>query len=323
MPFIEKSSYKKPPLHQINGHFQTILPSLFRKIEGINYTRERIELWDSDFLDLDWMTNGSRKLAIVSHGLEGHSDRHYVKGMVKSFSNAGWDTLAWNCRSCSGEMNKLPRMYHHGATDDMEAVINHVVKTRDYETIVMTGFSMGGGMTLKYLGENGSNIPDEIKAAAVFSVPVNLHASIPTIHEWQNAFYKIRFLRKLKRKLRAKAAMYPELISLEGLDDINDFYEFDDRYSAPLHGFKDSEDFYSKISAHQFIPEIKIPTLIVNAKNDPLLPEACYPVTLAKEHPYIYLEIPRVGGHVGFAIPGEELSYADRRALEFVENLEL
>ena len=321
MPYIEKSSYDTPPTWHFNRHLQTMMPSLFREVAGIDYERERLELEDGDFLDLDWLKKGSSKLVIVSHGLEGHSDRHYVKGMVKSFAQNGWDALAWNCRACSGEMNRLPRMYHHGATEDLKAVVDRSLQETHYESIVLVGFSMGGSLTLKYLGEQSQSTNSRIKSGVAISVPFHLIASLPTIHKRSNWFYKKRFLRKLARKVRAKAEMFPELINIEGLDKISTFDEFDNRYTAPLHGFKDAHDFYQKVSAHQYAPNITIPTLILNAANDPMLPKECYPIELAKTHPYLHLEIPKKGGHVGFMLPNSELTWADKRALEFVEGV--
>ncbi|MEM6725350.1 MAG: alpha/beta fold hydrolase [Bacteroidota bacterium] len=316
MPRIA-TKYQRGPIGLFNKHLQTIYPSLFRKFEDLIYDRERLELDDGDFLDLDWKTQDSKRLVIVSHGLEGSSDRHYVKGTVKAFIDDGWDALAWNCRSCSGEMNRLLRLYHHGATDDLKRVVSHVESLDRYETVVLVGFSMGGGLTLKYLGEESENTPSLIKAAVAISVPVNLVASLPEIEKWGNYFYKRRFLRKLTVKVKGKAELYPDVIDLTGIDQIRNFDEFDNRYSAPINGFKDAKDFYSKVSAHPYVPHIRIPTLILNAWNDPLLSPECFPEQLADEMENLYLETPKIGGHVGFLRPGKQLSYADIRALEF------
>lgn len=317
MPIVSATAYQKGPPGLFNKHLQTIYPSLFRKFDDIEYQRERIELDDGDFLDLDWKTNGENKLVIVSHGLEGSSDRHYVKGTVKAFVDAGWDALAWNCRSCSGEMNRLLRLYHHGATDDLKRVVNYAVQLDRYSTIVLVGYSMGGGLTLKYLGEEGDQLPTPVKSAAAISVPVNLPASLPEIEKPQNYFYKRRFLRKLTVKVKGKAKLYPEIIDLRGIDSIRDFKEFDDRYSAPINGFKDAADFYANVSAHPYVPNIRIPTLILNAWNDPLLSAECYPEDLAQKMKNLFLETPKIGGHVGFLRPKERLTYADIRALAF------
>ena len=153
MPLIKSSSYSSPFFLR-NGHVGTLYPSLFRKVEGVKYNRERIPTPDDDFLDLDWSTgDNNQKCVIVSHGLEGSSSRPYVQGMVKLFGDQGWDAVGWNCRSCSGEINLQPILYHHGATQDIRLVVDHVV-SRGYSQVAMIGFSMGGSMTIKYLGEN-------------------------------------------------------------------------------------------------------------------------------------------------------------------------
>ena len=176
MPIIDHSNYKRP-FYLFNQHLETIIPSMFRKIKGVEYQRERIDLEDGDFLDLDWVKDGHGRLVIISHGLEGSSNRHYVKGMAKLFNRNEWDVLAWNCRTCSGEMNRTARFYHHGATDDFKSVVDHAVSLNKYQTIVLIGISMGGSLTLKYLGEN-EVFPEALLCATVFSVPCNLKSSV-------------------------------------------------------------------------------------------------------------------------------------------------
>ena len=315
MPLIS-SSYPTPPLYLFNGHLETIVPSMFRKVEG-SYVRERLELTDGDFLDLDWMQGHSNKLIIISHGLEGSSERHYSKGAAHYFYERGWDALAWNCRGCSGEMNRLPRFYHHGATEDLAAVIDHAVQKK-YSHIALVGFSMGGSMSLKYLGERKGQFPAEIKATVAFSVPCDLGDSARELDKPNKKFYLNRFLKKLEKKIRSKSTRYPELISVEGIEKINSFRMFDNRYTAPLHGFADADDFYQKASSRQYLSTIQIPTLIVNALNDPFLPESCYPFDIARTHEHLHLETPERGGHVGFSLAGKKESWMEVRAYEFI-----
>lgn len=316
MPILSSSSYHKRPFYLINGHMETIVPSLFRKVDGVNYTRERLELADGDFLDLDWLKSGNSKLLVVSHGLEGSSDRHYVKGTAKYFHERGWDILAWNYRSCSEEMNRLPRMYHHGVTDDLEAVINRGFQEQ-YSEVNLVGFSMGGSTTLKFLGEKGDEVDTRITGATVFSVPCNLWDSAVQLTKKENRFYKDRFLNKLKKKIAIKAEMYPDMIDVEGLEDIISFDEFDERYTAPLHGFKNAQDFYVSSSSDQFYHNIKVRSIIINALNDPLLGEKCYPFDIVKGHSYLSLETPKLGGHVGFTRMSGP-AWMEERAFEFL-----
>jgi uncharacterized protein len=318
MPIITNSTYSKPPFWLFNPHLETIIPSLFRKIEGVSYCRERIVTKDDDFLDLDWVKNGNSKLLVISHGLEGSSNRHYVKALAKLFTGHGFDVLAWNNRSCSGEMNIAPVLYHHGATHDLEDVLLHAVKDKAYEEVFLAGISMGGAQTLKYLGEKGADLHPKIKKAAVYSTPCNLPSSAATLSSKSNKFYKDRFLKKLKAKIAIKATQFPELIDLELLERVSDFETFDTYFTAKMHGFKDAFDFYSSVSADNWIEDIQIPTLIINALNDPLLGKECYPVELAERHQHIYLEMPERGGHTGFILSGQEYTWAERRFLEFL-----
>ncbi|EMR04477.1 YheT family hydrolase [Cesiribacter andamanensis] len=316
MPLLPATPYS-PPFYLFNRHLETIVPSTLRKVALPPYERERFVTPDDDFLDLDWLRQGSGQLVIISHGLEGSSDRPYVKGMAKVFWERGWDVLAWNCRSCSGEMNRAERMYHHGATDDLAAVVEHVRSA--YSKIALTGFSMGGSMTLKYLGEMGAGVPKEIYRAAVFSVPCDLGSSARALSSWDNTLYRKRFMRKLYKKLQQKLQLQPHLpIDLDRFKEIKGFPDFDTCYTAPLHGFKDSADFYAQASSGQFIPHIQVPTLLANALNDPMLPLSCFPVEMALTHPYLYLEMPRRGGHVGFSQGKNKPTWAEVRALAFI-----
>lgn len=316
MPIIP-STYGSPPSYLFNGHLETIVPSLFRKVLGIVYSREKINTPDGDFLNLDWSKVGSQRLLIISHGLEGDSRRHYVMGLVKLFNQNGMDVLAWNNRTCGGEINIKPILYHHGASYDLNAVIEHVISLEKYDEIYLSGISMGGAQTLKYLGEKGIDLPSEIKKAAVYSTPCNLPASAATLKLRKNLFYKNRFLGKLKKKMEAKAIQFPDLIDLELLRRVDDFDTFDTQFTAKLHGFKDARDFYKSVSADNWMPQISIPTLIINAENDPLIGQESYPLRLAESKSEIILEMPKRGGHTGFMVPDQEFTWAEYRFLDF------
>jgi len=317
MPIL-KSTYPGPPVFLFNGHLETIVPSLYRKVDGVNYRREKIGTPDGDFLNLDWSKVGSEKLLIISHGLEGDSERHYVRGLVKLFNLNQIDALVWNNRTCGGEINNLPILYHHGASYDLDTTIEHVLDLNFYSTIFLTGISMGGAQTLKYLGEKGNDLPKEIKKAAVYSTPCNLPSSAATLKLRSNIFYKKRFLGKLKKKIAAKAQQFPELIDTSMLEAVKDFDTFDTLFTAKLHGFKDAADFYQSVSADNWMPHIAIPSLVLNALNDPLLGPACFPVSLAEKKQEIFLEMPKYGGHTGFVTKGSEFTYAEYRVLEFL-----
>lgn len=309
--------YKAPAL-LFGSHLETIYPSLFRKVEGVIYERERITTPDHDFLDLDWMRQGSKKLVIISHGLEGSSDRAYVRGMARIFFHHGFDVLAWNYRGCSGEMNLKIRFYHSGATDDLDFTIHHAV-TLGYEEINLIGFSLGGNLTLKYLGEKGEALNRLIKKAATFSVPLNLKTSCEKISSPSNWIYSQRFLKSLKKKVIDKSTLISE-INTQPLDRIKTLLEFDNVYTAPLHGFRNAVDYYEQCSAIRFLSNIKRPALIVNALNDPFLSPDCYPSEFAA-HPFLTLEYPNRGGHVGFSLFSKNgLYWSELRALHFIQS---
>lgn len=319
MPVIKNSTYETTLLGK-SGHYQSIYPSLFRKIDFIEPNHERISTPDDDFLDLDWYTQNSKQLLIVTHGLEGNSSRVYIRGMAKRFFIGGFDVCAWNFRSCSGEINRALRMYHSGDTDDIQVIIKNALEKKRYESIVLVGFSMGGNVTLKYLGQFADHIPSEIKAAVAISVPVDLFASAIRLEDLENKIYMIRFLKMLGEKVKLKSEMYPDKISYEGYSKIKNFKQFDDRYTAKIHGFKDAEDYWIQSSSSQYLSRIKIPTLLINAKNDPFLTEECLPYDIAEQSNNFYLETPDSGGHCGF-VSDSEFYWSEDRALEFVRSV--
>lgn len=294
---------------------------MLRKVPGVQYRRERLELPDGDFLDLDWSTILSDRLVVISHGLEGDTNRHYVRGFARAFNHAGWDALAWNCRSCSGEINRLPRFYHHAATDDLSAVVQHALAVKPYRQVGLVGVSMGGSMTLKYLGENGARLPAAVIGGAAFSVPVDLASSEAQLARRSNYLYTQRFLRKLKKKLVAKLNMFPGLYSLQGYDDIYRFQQFDDRYTAPLHNFEGAQQYYKIASSKNYFDGLNRPVLIANALNDPFLSEACFPTDYARHNPYVHLQVTAGGGHVGYTLPGAAETWSERRAVTFLADL--
>jgi hypothetical protein len=314
---MENSNPYIPPFFLFNAHLETIFPSLLRRVTVAPYVRERIETSDHDFLDLDWLTNGSKKLVIISHGLEGNSLRPYVKGMAKAFFSAGYDVLAWNYRGCSQEMNRLLRFYHSGATEDLAAVVDHAICKKQYDWIGLIGFSLGGNLTLKYLGER--KIDPVIKKATVFSTPLHLDSSCEKISQPSNRIYAQRFLKSLKNKITVKSSLMKGL-DTHHLSRIKTIKEFDDVYTAPLHGFENAAVYYEKCSAIYYLSDISIPTLIVNTQNDPFLSKQCFPVDDLKAHAFVQLEIPERGGHVGFTLINKNgLYWSEQRALNWMK----
>jgi uncharacterized protein len=314
MPIL--ASRFQPPALLGNGHIQTVLPLLLRRRLSITFERERLELDDGDFLDLDWARIGGDKLAILSHGLEGCSDDGYNRGMATALHASGWDVLAWNLRGCGKEMNRLPRFYHSGETGDLRAVIRFAATK--YSRIALVGFSLGGNVTLKYLGE-ASPHPAVIGAAAI-SVPIDLAASARALDQrWSNRIYLRRFIKSLIAKVEAKALRFPDQVDASWSRTIRTFQEFDDRYTAPIHGFRDAADYWRKSSARQYLDRLTVPTLLLNAHNDPFLTPECFPFPEAEQNSSLFFEAPESGGHVGFVdlIHGRE-RWSERRVVEFL-----
>ncbi|HBK89610.1 MAG: alpha/beta fold hydrolase [Cyclobacteriaceae bacterium] len=304
--------YHRPPV-LFTPHLETIYPALFRKVNVAKPVRERINTPDDDFLDLDYYRQGANHCVIISHGLEGNSTRAYIRGMAKAMLDAGFDVIAWNYRGCSGELNRQRRFYHSGATDDLATVVSHAAAK--YPAISLVGFSLGGNLTLKYLGD-GQHHPAISKAVA-FSVPMDLYTSCLEISKPGNWIYARRFLKSLKLKVRTKAAVRTDL-PMADLDTVNTLMEFDNVFTGPVHGFKDAMDYYTRCSSLPVLPNINVPTLVVNAKNDPFLSSACYPAASAASRSVV-LEYPEHGGHVGFARFGQKgLYWSDMRAVAFL-----
>ncbi len=317
MPVIP-SRFNPPGLLR-NGHVQTILPVIWPRRVDVSFERERLELEDGDFLDLDWLRNGCGRLAIVSHGLEGSTDGGYIRGLSAALSGAGWDVLAWNFRGCSGENNRLLRSYHSGETGDLGCVICHAAKS--HQNLALIGFSLGGNVTLKYLGEAPPH--PAVKAAAAISVPVDLDSCARALDQRPgNRFYLRRFLKTLTAKMEIKALRFPQAVNGNGIRAIKSIREFDDRCTAPIHGFRDAADYWAQSSSRQFLSRISVPTLILSARNDPFLTPESFPVAEAEANPLLFLEAPESGGHVGFVDLAMGLKpWSERRVVEFLEGM--
>jgi uncharacterized protein len=333
MPIIN-STYK-PSYIWRNPHVSTIYPSAFRKVHGVNYIREKLELSDGDFLDLDWsfareenpITNHqslitqNNKLAIFTHGFLGNSTRPYLLGGIKSFKSANYDALAWNHRGMGGENNRLEKITTHGSSGDLEEVINHALSKNQYTEIILVGYSKGGNISMKYAGEKSKNIPSEIKKIIAISSPTDLQGSVDVMGK--DGFYTNRFKTKLLKFLLNRTELIDNQM-IKGFSKFKYLDDFTDNYIAPLHGFKDARDYYEQCAALHVVDKIRVPTFILNAKNDPVLSESCALLDLAKTSDYIFSEIPNHGGHCGFYEPNSDgLYWGDRRMVEFVKDTNL
>ena len=323
MPLVHASTYKAP-VWLPGGDAQTMYPPLFRRLSPLFHETKRVATPDGDWFSLDHYRAEKaepRQVVILSHGMEGSNKGGYIIGMCQAFLAAGWDCFARNFRACGGTMNALPGMYHSGQTEDLHTAITLALK-EGYTRIALVGFSMGGNQVLKYLGEAPKRVPPEVAGAVAFSVPCDLHGCALELARPKNKLYMHYFMRTLREKVRAKHRDYPASYPLEGLDAIRSFQEFDDRYTAPVHGFTSAHDYWSKSSCLPVLEGIRIPTLLVNAQNDPFLSPSCFPASLARAHPFLTVEFPLQGGHVGFVPSGPRGRYwSEKRAVDFIASI--
>lgn len=318
MPLISDSTYQAPAWLP-GGHVQTIYPALFRKVPRISGREERVELPDGDFIDIEWFGENASRLAILSHGLEASAKTEYIQAMAAALIRRGWDVLTWNFRGCGPEPNRLLRMYHSGETEDLDRVIRHALANHRAEMIDLIGFSLGGNLILKYLGERPGELSSRLHRAVAFSTPCDLACSSHQLSRFSNRLYMERFLIAMRAKVRAKKRMFPDQLDLAGLNRIRTFQEFDDRYTAPIHGFRDAADYWARNSSRQFLAEIRLPSLLVSAVNDPFLGPGCYPREEAAASQHFHFEAPETGGHVGFFTNGNGGEYwSETRAAEFL-----
>jgi uncharacterized protein len=319
MPLVKKIDYDYPKW-LFNGHLQTIIPGLFRTSFALPFERERVNTPDGDFLDLDWLNNDSNSLVIISHGLEGNSRRPYMIGMARHFFQNGFDVLNWNYRGCSEELNKKPIFYHSGATYDLDFVVNHAAE--NYDHLYLIGFSLGGNLTLKFLGEKRERNP-KIRKAVAISVPLHLESSCEKISSGENILYSKRFLKTLKEKVVRKSMQFPEEIPTGILRKIKTLQDFDNYYTGPLHGFMDAHDYYEQNSSLYFLENIEIPALILNAQNDPFLSDKCFPISMGRKLETVWMDFPKYGGHVGFRPrKKEDIYWSEKRAFEFITGIQ-
>lgn len=317
MPYISNSSYETDFIFQ-NGHISTIYSGIIRKLESPEYRRKRLFLTDGDFLLLDYVLQTSKKAIILCHGLEGDSKKNYNNACANFFIEQGYSVFAWNNRSCGGEMNLLPNLYHHGSIEDLGAVINYVL-AQNIEEVFLVGFSLGGDQILNYLGRK--EVSEKIKAAVAISAPFQLKSSAEKIQGGLSKIYLSRFIRKIRGKIQQKSIQFPSLISKEISKNIKSFEDVIDRFIVPVHGgYKDLADYYKKASPAYSTDGINIPVLVINAWDDPILGKEDHPIAMAEQHKYLYLETPHHGGHCAFPLKISKHPYSVVRAFEFFKN---
>ncbi|MFA6930215.1 MAG: alpha/beta fold hydrolase [Lentisphaeria bacterium] len=283
------------------------------------YQREAFEIPDGDFLFLDWARCGqsTKDLLIVSHGLCGHTQRHYIVSLIRSFQAMGVDCLAWNFRLTGQCPNRLLKMTTSNSTDELDWITRHAIAKGGYHRVFHAGYSMGGNISLLYLSREADHIPVEVAGGVAFCATIDIPVCTRLLDSTAGKVYTKYFLKKLMRGLQEKHKQYPDKIDLASLAQIRNFRDFDDRFTAPLMGFKNAEDYWRKASACSWLKNLKVPTLLVNPENDPFLGGDCYPVELARKSKALYLEIPQEGGHCGFITQKGHEWWPAFRAKEF------
>lgn len=282
-----------------NRHLNTIVPNRIRKFPQFSFDRERIETPDNDFIDLDWYWSKrtDSEVVLLLHGLEGSSQSGYMIGLSKLFHQLGYHVCCMNFRGCSGEPNEQLVSYHSGKQDDVITTLKHI-EHKGFTVNGAVGFSLGGNLLLRYLGDE-ANQPISLKHAVAISAPVDLSGSCDELQLKNNQVYRWHFLRKLKVKAKQKQTQFPEApIDWDKVYEANSLRAFDDAFTAPIHGFDSAADYYEKCSSLALLDQISIPTLIINAKDDSFLSDTCYPTPSAFSNWNICY--PLKGGHVGF-----------------------
>ncbi len=319
MPIIDSQDYKPSALYR-SAHLGTLIPHFSGNIKIKSFSRRRINTPDGDFLDVDIIDKENDRLAVLCHGLEGSSDSNYIHNIAALLNENNFDIAAMNYRGCSGEMNKKLRMYHSGATDDIDLVISSLES--NYSSIVLFGYSLGANMVIKYAGESAFTKSPKLKAVVGISAPCDLAACSDVISKPANYIYEKRFLISLMEKVNEKAKLFADEINRNDLKKVKNLRDFDEYFTGPIHGFSGAQEYYELNSSNRFLEGITIPSLIINALNDPFLDASIFPRAQAQESEHLHLVIPRYGGHVGFKGTRNKYSWADLKAKEFInENL--
>jgi predicted alpha/beta-fold hydrolase len=318
----------KPAWWLRNSHLQTLYPPLLRKTPNPpEYRRERLTTPDHDFIDIDYCGTGSQPLVMLVHGLTGSSQSGYIKGLQTVLFKQGLRSAALNFRGCSGSSNNRARCYHSGETEDLD-FLYQTLRHREPETpIAAVGFSLGGNVLLKWLGEQGDQL--DLFAAVAVSVPLLLGVCATKLDSGFSKFYRINLLKELKAYMEIKRqhlkclGEQEEVDKIQALGDLSDicsFWQYDDSVVAKLHGFKDVHDYYQRSSSRQYLKAISVPTLLIQAVDDPFMTQEVLP-ELLELSPQVQLELSPHGGHVGFvsgSIPFRPQYWLEQRIPEFL-----
>lgn len=322
-PFFSAEPFRPAPLLR-NRHAQTIGGRLLRRPRLPAFQRERLELPDGDFVDLDFFPSGldqEAPIVLLTHGLEGSARRGYAINLYGELAGRGVRAVGLNFRSCSGEPNRLARAYHSGDTADIAHVLHTLARRYPGAPRGAIGFSLGGNALLKLLGEEGERAGELVHAAVAVSVPYDLGAGADGLETTPiGRFYTSQFVRSLVQKVEAKAALIDGQCDIERVRAARSFRDFDNAVTAPLHGFRDAGDYYTRSSSKHFVASIRVPTLLLHAADDPFLPAGHFPHDAAAANPHVQAVLTDEGGHVGFieGTPWAPRFWAERQAARFL-----
>lgn len=299
MAIISDITYKHWALFK-HKHFNTVYRIISSKFK-VAYQRKRLFTPDDDFIDLDIASVGSKSVVISIHGLEGSSQSSYILSLAHFLNTKHVDVISVNLRGCSGIDNNQIYAYHSGFTSDLHVIIQEVIKQYHYQDISLVGYSLGGNLVLKYLGEYADKIPDKVKSCVSVSAPCDLEDSSLQLAKKGNAIYMNTFLKTLKIKALKKINRFPDFnLDTDRISQAKDFADFDNYFTAPIFGFKSAENYWHHNSCLPFIPNIKKPSLLISALDDPFFSKKSFPFNEAKNHKYFDLKVTKYGGHVGF-----------------------
>ncbi len=313
----------KPAWWCRGAHAQSIFGSLL-KTSRVPLNRKRFETPDGDFLDLDFLESDGNKTCprvVIVHGLEGSSKSPYVQNMLAEIERRGWRAVVLNMRMCSGEPNRVKQTYHSGKTEDLDFIVRELSKECPEEKMHLVGYSIGGNIVLKWLGEQGEKAAQTIASAAAVSVPYELARSVERMDRGFNReVYTRLLLCRLQKKLAAKKKLFPDAIRCERAGRYKTFAEFDDEVTAPLNGFKDANDYWRKSSCKPWLKFVKVPTLLIHAEDDPFFPGSLLPLDEIRKSEFLKALIAPAGGHIGFVSgrsPWERINWLERTILDF------
>ncbi len=316
MPII--TSKFRPAWWLRGAHAQTLWSVFLRPKPTLSVERQRVELSDGDFIDLAWFGPKTGKTVLLLHGLEGGMESHYIGGVMKELSRRGYRACLMHFRGCSQEPNRLPQSYHSGLSSDPRLILKYLREDMGIDVYAAIGFSLGGNVLLKWLGEEGAQAT--LQRAAVMSVPFRLDEAARRMSLGFSRVYQRFLVADLKQSYKDKCALVSSPLHVD-VDTLNTFLEFDEHITAPLHDYRGADDYYTRASSRQFIPHIRVPTLILHALDDPFMFSHTAP-TEEELSEDVWLELPARGGHVGFisgSIPGVAEYWGEKRVAEWID----